>query len=150
MPDLRDVLLDDLLVAPLIDGLTDEYFTRYGPNNEMARASGAEFTPPDGLFIALVVEGEVVAGGGYRRLDDGVCEVKRMWTAAAHRRQGHGSTVLSALEQRARAAGYRCVRLETGPWQPEAAALYASRGYVRIPYYGVYPDALAFELDLGP
>ncbi|HET6963516.1 MAG TPA: hypothetical protein VFH58_02015 [Acidimicrobiales bacterium] len=40
--------------------------------------------------------------------------------------------------------------LETGPLQPEAAALYDGRGYKRIPKYGPYPEALAFETELSP
>ena len=63
-------------------------------------------------------------------------------------RRGHATTVLAALEELARQAGYTTLRLETGPAQPEAAALYGRRGYRRIPVYGRYPQALAFERDL--
>ena len=44
--------------------------------------------------------------------------------------------------------GYAVVRLETGPLQPEAQAMYDRLGYRRIPVFGRYPTALAFERSL--
>ena len=96
----------------------------------------------------LIDGGEVLAGGGLRRIADDTCEVKRMWTAAGHRRKGYASQVLTGLEDAARAAGYSTLLLETGPLQPEAIALYTGRGYHRISYYGRYPDPLALWLYL--
>ena len=72
-----------------------------------------------------------------------------MWTREDQRRRGLASAVLGELEERAGDAGYHTVRLETGPRQPGAAALYTARGYRRIEAYGWYPQALAFERDLG-
>jgi GNAT superfamily N-acetyltransferase len=146
--NIRQVRLSDPTVMPLLAGLAAEYEARYGPGDEMAAAGEAEFDPPSGLFLALVNDGVVMAGGGYRRVSPGTCEVKRMWTDEAHRRHGHASTVLRALEDAARAAGYTALRLETGPAQPEAVALYITRGYRRVPVFGRYPDALAFEKAL--
>lgn len=71
-----------------------------------------------------------------------------MWTAPAYRRQGLATRLLDALEGAGRSAGYGRLVLETGPRQPEAAALYERRGYVRVPVYGHYPQALAFALNL--
>ncbi|HEY8525461.1 MAG TPA: GNAT family N-acetyltransferase [Acidimicrobiales bacterium] len=148
--ELRPVSARDPLVAPLLADLTREYAARYGETGEMATVAPEEFDPPAGTFLVLVDGGEVLAGGGLRRLDDGVCEVKRMWTAPGHRRKGYASRVLTALEDAARAAGYRTLLLETGPLQPEAYALYTGRGYRRIPVYGRYHLARAFRLDLDP
>lgn len=146
--ELRRVRIDDPDVGALLSGLADEYRTRYGEVDELSTVPDSEFDPPAGSFIIAVEEGRVVAGGGFRYLEDGVCEVKRMWTHAAQRRRGLASVVLDALEAAAREAGYTTLRLETGPAQPEAAALYERRGYHRIPVFGRYPQALAFEVDL--
>jgi GNAT superfamily N-acetyltransferase len=146
--ELRHLRLTDPLVAPLVAGLTREYDLRYGEIDEMATVDADEFDPPSGTFVVLIDGGEVLAGGGLRRVAGDTCEVKRMWTAAGHRRKGYASRVLTGLEDAARAAGYSTLLLETGPLQPEAVALYTGRGYRRIPHYGRYPDALAFRLDL--
>jgi GNAT superfamily N-acetyltransferase len=146
--ELRRARLTDPLVAALVAGLTREYDARYGEVDEMATVGAGEFEPPSGAFVVLLDGAEVLAGGGLRRVTGDTCEVKRMWTAAGHRRKGYASLVLTELEDAARAAGYSTLLLETGPLQPEAVALYTNRGYRPIPYYGRYPDALAFRFDL--
>ena len=115
----------------------------------MTSVGAQDFEPPDGVFLVLLEHGITVAGGALRRLSSDTCEVKRMWTAPEHRRKGHASAVLDALEDAARDRGYSCLRLETGPAQPEARSLYECRGYNQIPTYGNYEQATAYELLLG-
>ena len=145
---LRRVRLQDREATPLLAGLREEYLQRYAGVDVMADAEAAEFDPPDGAFVVLLLDGETVAGGGLRRLDAHTAEVKRMWTAPLHRRQGRARTVLAALEDAARQMSYTRIRLETGPAQPEAVALYLSLGYRQIPVYGDYELAVAFEREL--
>jgi GNAT superfamily N-acetyltransferase len=146
---LREVRLSDPEVRPLLEGLTDEYTRRYGETGEMTSVDAQAFEPPDGIFVVLLEHGTTVAGGGLRRLEGDVCEVKRMWTAPDRRRRGLASAVLDALEVAARNRGYSRLRLETGPAQPEARSLYERRGYRVIPPYGIYAQATAFELLLN-
>ncbi|GLW57521.1 GNAT family N-acetyltransferase [Kitasatospora phosalacinea] len=148
-------VLGDPLTEPLIRELTHEYVTRYGPggHQEMARYGAEEFAPPDGLLLLLLRDGEPVAGGAYRRHDaPATAEVKRMWTAAGHRRQGLGRRVLAELESAAREAGYRRILLTTGPRQPEARGLYLAAGYTPLFDARVEPapdgGPLPFEKDL--
>ncbi len=148
--DMRKVRLSDAEVASLLEGLTHEYDTRYGENIEMTRAGTDDFDPPSGLFIVLVDGPITVAGGGFRRYDEATCEVKRMWTHPQYRRRGLAARVLGALEDAACEAGYTRLILETGPRQPEAETLYATRGYSRVEVYGHYPEARVFSLDLSP
>lgn len=145
---LRRVGLKDPLVEPLLEGLAGEYLERYGPNEELARTEPQQFDPPEGLFVVLVDGPVTAAGGGYLRHTEGVCEVKRMWTHPGYRRRGLAAAVLDALEDAAAGAGYQRLVLETGPRQPEAAALYVRRGYERIPAFGPYDLALAFATEL--
>jgi ribosomal protein S18 acetylase RimI-like enzyme len=128
--------------------MADEYFTRYGINEEMTRAVAPEFEPPSGCFMILLDGQITVAGGGYRRFDDRTCEIKRMWTHSSYRRRGLAEQLFVNLTDRARRAGYSRLVLETGPRQPEAASLYAKLGLHRIPKYDIYPEALAFAIDL--
>jgi GNAT superfamily N-acetyltransferase len=146
--EMRRTRLSDVAVEPLLAGLTLEYDTRYGDNIEMTRAGEGEFDPPSGLFIVLMDGPITAAGGGFRRHDSTTCEVKRMWTNPDYRRRGLAARVLTGLEEAAAEAGYLQLILETGPRQPEAEALYAGRGYKRVRFYGHYPEARAFSIDL--
>jgi len=129
---------DDPLAAPLFAELAVEYDTRYGDlfggaAEELTRYPAEEFVPPDGELVLLLQDGEPVAGGAFRRhVDAGTAEVKRMWTAAAHRRRGLARRVLDELEARAAARGYRRMYLTTGPRQPEAKALYLAAGWTPL------------------
>lgn len=143
------VRLIDPEVVPLLDALNEEYRARYGPIPDEVLPT-AEFEAPDGAFIVLLDDdGATVAGGGIRRYNDNSCEVKRVWTHADYRRQGLAIRVLAELEDIARELGYERVRLETGPAQPEAQALYRRLGYQKIETYGQYPQATGFERVLS-
>jgi GNAT superfamily N-acetyltransferase len=147
--ELRRVRLDDPAVEPLLTALGDEYEIRYGANDELATTHTTEFDPPDGAFLVVVDgAGRTIAGGGFRRFSEDACEVKRMWTSAAHRRQGLATTVLAELEAIARTAGYQRVVLETGPAQPEAHTLYRTRGDTVTPIFGRYTLATAYQKPL--
>ncbi|MFC4564116.1 GNAT family N-acetyltransferase [Nocardiopsis mangrovi] len=143
--EFRAVALSDPLALPLLDGLRREYDSRYGDSSaEMARATGADFAPPDGALILLLAGGSPIAGGAFRRHDTETAEVKRMWTHQAHRRRGLGRRVLAELERRASDAGYTRIHLTTGPRQPEARALYLAAGFT--PRFDVRAD----PLTIGP
>ncbi|GGO95372.1 GNAT family N-acetyltransferase [Wenjunlia tyrosinilytica] len=119
----------DPAARPLVEELHREYNERYGPNEEVYRYPPEEFAPPAGAFLLLLENGGPVAGGAFRRYDEETAEVKRMWTSSAHRRRGLARRALRALEDEARAYGYRRMYLTTGPRQPEARGLYLAEGY---------------------
>jgi GNAT superfamily N-acetyltransferase len=129
---------DDALAAPLFAELTAEYDSRYGDlfggaSQELTRYPAEEFLPPSGELVLLTDDGVAVAGGAFRRhADPGTAEVKRMWTAAAHRRRGLARRVLAELERRAADRGYRRMVLTTGPRQPEARDLYLAAGWTPL------------------
>jgi GNAT superfamily N-acetyltransferase len=134
---VAEVHPDDDRAAPLFADLTAEYDARYGDlfggaAEEMTRYPAAAFLPPSGAFVLLLEDGVAVAGGAYMAHPSGAAEVKRMWTAAAHRRRGLARRVLAELEQRAAAAGYTAMYLTTGPRQPEARDLYLATGWTPL------------------
>jgi len=79
--------------------------------------------------------GAAVACGSLRRLDADTLEVKRMFVVPEARGQGHGRTLLRALEKKARSRSCRRIVLDTAATLTEAAALYVAEGYVEIPRY---------------
>jgi GNAT superfamily N-acetyltransferase len=89
--------------------------------------------------VVVIMDRELAAGcGAFKPFAHDAVEIKRMFTATTHRRQGIGSNVLNELENWARELGHRRCVLETGNKQPEAIALYTKRGYRVIPNYGQY------------
>jgi GNAT superfamily N-acetyltransferase len=99
-----------------------------------------ELRPPGGAYL-VGYEASDVAGGGVRRLGDGVAEIKRMYVRPAARSRGVAGALLQALEAEARALGYAAVRLDTGPKQVHALRLYRSAGFADVPPYNDNPFA---------
>jgi GNAT superfamily N-acetyltransferase len=94
-----------------------------------------EMVAPHGVFLVGYEDGEAIAIGGLRPLEDGICEIKRMYVVPAARSRGAGRALLGALEDAARALGYERVRLDAGPEQRHSRALFADAGYVEIERY---------------
>ncbi|HWM10512.1 MAG TPA: GNAT family N-acetyltransferase [Solirubrobacteraceae bacterium] len=109
----------------------------FGPQtpDRTSTVAALEMVPPSGAFAVLREDGVAVAGGGVRRLGDGVCEIKRMFVVPAARGRGHGRRVLEALEAAAVSLGYARARLDTALSMTTAMALYSSAGYVAIEDY---------------
>jgi GNAT superfamily N-acetyltransferase len=101
----------------------------------------AEMRPPGGAYYVGYEGDESVAGGGLRRLGDGVAEIKRMYVRPAARSRGVAAELLQALEDAARSLGYSATRLDTGPKQVHAQRLYRAAGYVDVPPYNENPFA---------
>ncbi|HEX3796375.1 MAG TPA: GNAT family N-acetyltransferase [Acidimicrobiales bacterium] len=101
----------------------------------------SELRAPQGSYLVGWEGYEPVAGGGVRRLDDGLAEIKRMYVRPAARSRGMAGQLLAALEDVAVDLGYRRVRLDTGPKQPHAESLYRRSGYRVIAPYNDNPFA---------
>jgi GNAT superfamily N-acetyltransferase len=150
--DWEVVTYDDPRLQVLIAQVQAEYVARYG-GPDRTPIDPTAFDPPSGTFLLGLVEGEPVACGAYRRHEDEVAEIKRMYVRAGWRRRGIARELLAELETRAAAAGYHRAVLETGLAQPEALALYPSAGWTPIPGYGHYkwsPGNRCFAKDLRP
>ncbi len=131
------VALDSPAAAGLIEAVQQEYVTRYG-GRDQTPMDPAEFAPPGGGFLLAELAGVPVGCGGFRTVDDGVAELKRMYVAVPARGQGVARRLLQALEEAAAAAGCDRVILETGTQQPEAIGLYTSSGYRPVPGFGIH------------
>ena len=101
----------------------------------------SELRLPCGVYLVGFDGDDVVAGGGLRAWSSGVAEVKRMFVRPAFRSRGAARALLGALEDEARRLGYIATRLDTGPKQVHALALYRSAGYLDVPAYNDNPFA---------
>ena len=127
------------LVAAMVAEMNELYGDIEFPG--MPTATPADFAPPAGTFLVGYHDGEPVCAGAIKRIAPDAAEIKRMYVVPAARRRGVARMLLRALEDAARERGYRFVRLDTGPLQRHAIALYASEGYTEIGNFTANPIA---------
>ncbi len=136
------------LLAAMRAELNDTYETFSRLDNPPLHP--AELRPPGGSYLVTYDDDRAVAGGGLRRLGEGVAEIKRMYVRPEARSRGLARALLVALEHDARSLGYAVARLDTGPKQVHALALYRSAGYIEVPPYNDNPFACFWgEKDLS-
>lgn len=121
-------------------------------DQELASLPG-DYAPPGGrLLLAdwIEDENEQLAGCvALHRLDDGVCEMKRLYVRPEFRGKGIGQSLAIAIVEEGREIGYRRMRLDTVPSvMGNAVALYRTMGFREIPAYRVNPIAGAIYMEM--
>lgn len=101
----------------------------------------SDATPPNGFFVVARLDGAPVGCGALKRLEPGMGEIKRVWTAPQVRGMGVATRLMDRLEALAREAGFSTLRLDTNKALTEAHALYRARGYSAIGRYNDNPYA---------
>lgn len=131
-PDQPDVIA-------LIGELDAYQYSLYPPESVYA-LDLASLKQPNVLFgVARDGDGQAI-GCGAIVVGPEFGEVKRMYVSPRGRGQGVARKLMALLESQAIIAGCKVFMLETGPYQHEALALYASAGYERRGPFGDYPD----------
>lgn len=140
--DLQLVPYEHLDAQRLAQELRDFQLTLYGFADEVAPTGDEGFDPPNGLFLVAYSGGTPVGCGGWRTLQPGTAEIKRMYVAPARRGHALGHTILHTLEAASRTAGATRMVLETGRDNRAALQLYTRSGYTQVPSYvpGRNPD----------
>jgi len=101
-----------------IDTLPGPYQTRHG-----------------GLLLLAVREGEPLGCVGFKRLEDGTCELKRLYVSPSARGLGLGERLVRESERQAAAMGYDRMVLDSYYEFEAARQLYLRLGFVDIPPY---------------
>jgi putative acetyltransferase len=122
---------------------------------EELKSFPGEYAPPGGHFLLAFVDGAMAGCGGLRPLPDSdyanACEMKRLYVRPAFRRFGLGRSLVQALLDEARRAGYSVLLLDTLDDMEAARELYVSLGFEEIPpyYFNPIPGAhyLKAQLD---
>jgi putative acetyltransferase len=131
-PDQPDVIA---LIAEL-----DAYQDTLYPPESRHILDLASLKQPNVLFaVARDSTGEAI-GCGAIVLSCEFGELKRMYVSPRGRGRGVAKKLLALLESRAIGSGCRLLKLETGPHQHEALALYASVGYEGRGPFGNYTN----------
>jgi putative acetyltransferase len=102
-----------------------------------------------GIFLVMTDGEKMIGTGAIRKLDDTVCELKRVWLLFEYHGKGLGYRMIQELLAFARGKGYRRIRLETDrDGQRRAFELYKRLGFYEIPRYSDNEDDVAMELLL--
>lgn len=119
-------------------------------DEEVAGLPGKYAAPEGRLFLAFADE-ELAGCIALRKLEEGVCEMKRLFVREDFRGQRVGKILIENLFEEARGLGYEKMRLDTFPSKmAKAVGLYEAYGFRPIPPYydNPYGETLFMEKEL--
>lgn len=107
-------------------------------DEELANLPG-EYSPPLGCILLALQDGGPAGCVALHRLDDGICEMKRLYVRPPFRALGIGKMLAKAIIAEARRKDYKKMCLDTVPSMHEAQALYESLGFQDTETYRYNP-----------
>jgi ribosomal protein S18 acetylase RimI-like enzyme len=115
---------------------------------ELAGLPG-KYAPPSGLLLLARSDSGCAGCAAIRKLEDGICEMKRLFVRPAFRRHGAGKMLALELIDHSRRLGYSKMRLDTLSSMRPALDLYQALGFYRIPPYYANPLPEVIYLELA-
>jgi ribosomal protein S18 acetylase RimI-like enzyme len=108
------------------------------------------FAPPDGCLMLAMYRGEVAGCVALRKLNDTVCEMKRLYVKSSLRGLEVGRKLAEAVITKAQKIGYARMRVHTLQMMKAANTLYRSMGFGEIDPYeeNVIEGGVFMELKL--
>ena len=103
----------------------------------------------DGIFLVMTDDDQIIGTGAVRKIDDEICELKRVWLLFEYHGKGLGYRMMQELLAFARKKKYRRMRLETDRGhQNRAFDFYKRLGFYEVPRYSDNKDDIAMEIVL--
>jgi ribosomal protein S18 acetylase RimI-like enzyme len=108
------------------------------------------YGPPDGCILLVYVGDEAAGCVALRKLEKGICEMKRLYVRPEYRGQGIGKALSEKVIEEAMRIGYHKMRLDTLASMKEAISIYRRQGFREIkPYrYNPFEYAVFLEKDI--
>lgn len=108
------------------------------------------YGPPAGCILLVFVGREPAGCVALRKLEEGICEMKRLYVRPGYRRRGIGRTLSEKIIEEARKIGYHKMRLDTLSSMKEAISIYREMGFYDIePYrYNPFEHAVFLEMNI--
>jgi len=117
-------------------------------DKELANLPG-DYAPPDGRLLLAEFKGQVAGCVALHKLEDGICEMKRLYLRSQFRGKGLGRAIADRIIAEARTIGYQRMRLDTvEPVMKDAVAMYRRIGFREIAPYCKNPIAGALYMEL--
>jgi putative acetyltransferase len=132
-------------------GTLEESIAKYSAQGKLSEMDDVQTNYFDngGAFLVMVQDGRIIGTGAIRYLEEGVCELKRLWLLTGYHGRGFGLRMMQELFRIARENGYKIMRLETDRIvQARAVEFYKRLGFYEIPRFGDDPDDMGMELIL--
>jgi len=104
----------------------------------------------NGIFLVMMDDDQLIGTGAIRKLENNICELKRLWLLPEYHGKGLGYRMMQELLSIARQKGYEHMRLETDPvYQKRAVEFYKRLGFSEIPIANATDDEdILMELRL--
>ncbi len=120
-----------------------------GFEQELAGLPG-EYAPPQGALFKATTASRVAGCVALRPVQDGLCEMKRLFVRPDYRGLGLGRKLAKRIVLEAKRIGYTRMRLETFEFLTGAIHIYKDLGFMQIGSYYDDPhtEVLYWELDL--
>ena len=95
-----------------------------------------KYSPPSGRLYLARIDGETVGCIALRPIEEGICEMKRLFLRDSARGKGIGVALIEKVISDAVEIGYERMRLDTyPPKMGKAVSLYEAHGFYEIPAY---------------
>ena len=118
-------------------------------DKELAELPGM-YAPPEGRLLLALVDGQPAGCVGLHKLEDGICEMKRLYARPSFRGHGLGRALAQRVIAEGRGMGYTRMRLDTVAAEMQAAvALYRTLGFREIAPYRANPQPSVLYMELN-
>ncbi len=119
---------------------------------EELKSLPGKYAPPDGRLYIVKYDNKFSGCIALRKLEDGICEMKRLYLREELRGKGIGRKLVEKIINDAKEIGYEKMRLDTiKEKMPNAVDMYERYGFVKIERYydNPNPHTLFMELKLN-